>query len=118
MARARRRPMHYLATMLHDGTVLAAYPIRRPSRQTFKQDKLRVDPDGVTIEYAESGSQLRDVHNDTRTRFQDLIAANLNTRRAIRAMVLPALANLQSEVRALRAQLDRIEAAIAQYRGA
>jgi len=86
-------------------------------RKALWRDKLRVDPDGVTIEHAGSGSQLRDVHNETRTRFQDLIAANLNTRRAIRAMVLPALADLQSEVRALRAQLDRIEAAVAEHRG-
>ena len=56
---------------LHDGTVLAAFPIRRPSRQAFKRDKLRVDPDGVTIEYAGSGSELRDVRDEERTRFQD-----------------------------------------------
>ena len=117
MARARRRSLHYLAFTLYDGTVLGAFPIRKPSRQEFKRDKLRVDPDGVTIEHAGSGSELRDVRNEERTRFQDLIAANLNTRRAIRAMVLPELADIQLEVRAMRAQLDRIEATIAVDRG-
>ena len=47
--------MHYLASTLHDGTVLAAYPIRKPSKRAFKEDHLRVDADGVTIEHAGAG---------------------------------------------------------------
>lgn len=109
MTRLRRRPMHYLASTLHDGTVLAAYPIRKPSKRAFKEDHLRVDADGVTIEHAGAGGQLSDVQNDTRTRFQDIISVNLNTRRALRAMVLPGLVDLARELQVLHAQLERIE---------
>ena len=87
MRRERLRPMHFSVHRLHDGTVLAAYPIRKPSKQELKRDHVRIDPDGVAREFADGGRNLSDVHNETRTRFQDIIAANMNTRRAIRELV-------------------------------
>lgn len=107
--RARRRPMHYTVFMLHDGTVLAAFPIRKPSQRVLKQDGRRIDSDGVVVEHAGAGKELSDHRNETRCRFQDIIAASLNSRRAIRALVLPVLAQLRTEVQVLREQLDRIE---------
>lgn len=101
--------MHYSASALHDGTVLAAYPIRRPTPHVIKRDRLRIDPDGIAIEYPRSGTELRDARNEGRLRFQDIIAANLNMRRAIRDLVLPALAEIRAEVRDLRDRLDRID---------
>ena len=47
---------------------------------------------------------------ETRTRFQDIISANLNTRRAIGKLVLPYIAEVLEEVGKLREQQDRIEA--------
>ena len=101
------------AHRLHDGTVLAAYPIRKPSKQEFKRERVRIDPDGVAREFADGGRNLSDIHNETRTRFQDIIAVNLNTRRAIRELVEPLIAETREEVGKLRAQLDRIEALLA-----
>lgn len=109
MRRERRRPMHYHAHTLHDGTVLAAYPVRKPMPKTIKRDNLKIDDDGVCQEWSDSGKQLSDVRNETRTRFQDIIAVNLNTRRAIREIARPHLAALQQEMKALHDQLNRIE---------
>lgn len=112
MGRQRRRPMHFSVHRLHDGTVLAAYPIRKPSKQELKQERFRIDTDGVAREFADGGRNLSDIHNETRTRFQDIIATNLNTRRAIRELVLPRLDEVSEEVSKLRIQLDRIEAIV------
>jgi hypothetical protein len=101
--------MYYTVIMLHDGTVLAARPIRKPSQRPSNPSRRKIDPDGVAVEWAESGSDLRDNQNETRFRFMDIIAAKLNTRRAIRELVLPRVAELHDEVRNLREQLDRIE---------
>jgi hypothetical protein len=110
MARERRRPCYYMALSLHDGTVTAAYPIRRPSKQELKQNQRRIDPDGVARGYTESGYDLRNVDYLERFRFQDIISTSLNTKRAIRQLVLPRLEEMHEEMAALREQLDRIEA--------
>ena len=110
MGRQRRRPTYFSAQRLHDGTVLWAFPIRKPSKQELKREHVRIDPDGVAREFAGSGRELSDVYNETRTRFQDIIATRLNTRRAIWELVLPRLTKTMEEVGKLRAQLDRIEA--------
>lgn len=109
MRRPRRKPMHYSASSLFDGTVLAAYPVRKPAPKVIKRDNLRIDDEGVCVEWLRSGKELSDVNNDTRTRFQDIIATSLNTRRALREIVLPELAALREEVAAVRSHLERIE---------
>ena len=109
MRRPRRRPMHYSANSLFDGTVLWAYPVRKPTPKMIKRDNLKIDEEGVCSEWLGAGKELSDVNNDTRTRFQDIIATSLNTRRALREVVLPELAALRDEVAAVRSQLDRIE---------
>lgn len=110
MRRQRRRPMYYTAgRSLHDGTILAAYPVRKPLPKTIKREKIRSDEDGVCKEFAGAGKELSDVHNETRMRFQNIIATRLNTRRAIREMVLPCLIKLQSDVNEIRNQLDQLQ---------
>lgn len=106
----RRRPMYYTAHLLHDGTVLSAFPIRRPSKQELRLYRTRIDADGLARVWADAGKDLCDVQNETRTRFQDIVANRLNTRRAIRQLVLPSLVATLEEIGKLRVQLDRIEA--------
>ena len=118
MRRPRRRPMCYSAHCLHDGTVLAAYPVRKPIRRVMKRDRLRLDSDGVCQEWAQAGRELGNANYEGRLRFQDIIAANLNTRRAIRSLVVPALADIQAEVTALRQQVDRLELLLGSQGGA
>jgi hypothetical protein len=101
--------MHYTVSSLHDGTVLSAYPIRKPVPKTMKRERLRIDEDGVCHEYARAGKELRDVCNESRMRFQNIIATRLNTRRAIREMVVPHLVKLQADVEEMCRRLERIE---------
>jgi len=108
MRRQRRRPMHYTAHSLHDGTVIAVFPVRKPTLRTIKQEKLRFDEDGVCREWSRAGQELSDVYNESRTRFQDIIATRLNTRRAIREMVHPYLLKLQKDIDEVHKKLDRV----------
>lgn len=109
MSTVRQRAIHYNVFVLPDGTVLSAFPVRKPSPVVLKRDRLRIDSDGVTREYSIPGKELSDVHNENRTRLQDVVATRLNTRRALRELVLPELKAMQNDIRSLRTQLDRIE---------
>ena len=109
MRRPRRRPVYYSATSLNDGTVLTAYPMRKPAPKVMKRDHLKIDMEGVCKEWLRPGWELSDVNYDTRFRFQNILATNLNTRRAIRELVLPVLTDIRQEIAGLRAQLDSID---------
>ena len=109
MRRPRRRPVYYSAMSLNDGTVLTAYPMRKPGPKRMKQDHLKIDADSVCEEWLSPGWELSDSYNEVRFRFQNILATKLNIRRAIREMILPVLTDMQQEIAALRAQLDRIE---------
>jgi hypothetical protein len=113
MRRQRRRLMHYSGFALHDGTVLAMSPIRKPTPHMIKRDRLSIDEDGVCQEYAGAGRELSDVHNETRMRFLDIIATRLNTRRSLRELVLPALLKLQTDIDEMRRQLADIQRLLA-----
>ena len=109
MQRQRRRPMHYSVIGLYDGTVKSAYPVRKPIPKIIKRDKIQIDEDGVCSEWMGAGKELSDVYNETRTRFQDIIATRLNTRRAIREMILPCLFKLQKDMDEVGKKLDHIQ---------
>jgi hypothetical protein len=108
MSRNRRRPTYYHVHCLRDGTIIAAYPVRKPTPHTLKRDNRRIDDDNVCAEYDTSGDQLRDVKNDGRTRFQDIISNALNVRRAVRQLVIPHLNELASQLAAISAHLERL----------
>ncbi len=108
MKRERRRPIYYLASDLFDGTVLAACPIRKPHTKSLKRDGTRIDPDGVADGSSRGGKHLSDPKYGDSTRFLDIIATRLNTRRAIRELVLPPMAKLQDDIDALRAEVTRL----------
>ena len=101
--------MYFCAHALHDGTVVAAYPIRKPSPQELRDRRIPIDPEGVAREFAHVWKDIS-VDNQTRTRFQSVIATDLNTRRALRELVLPALDEALEKIQALQSQLDRMEA--------
>lgn len=109
MRRQKRRPMHYSVHSLHDGTIIAAFPVRKPIPKVIKQDKLKIDEDGVCREWADAGKELSNVRNESRTRFQNIIATRLNTRRAIREILSPQLYSLQKDVDSIRNQLGEIK---------
>lgn len=113
MRRPRKRALHYLASSLHDGTVLGACPIRKPATRIMKRDGMRTDADGITKELSRAGRELSDCRYEGRIRFQDIIANRLNTRRALREIVLVPLKKLHAEVVTLREEVARLTRAIA-----
>lgn len=115
MRRQQRKSLHYHAEALYDGTVIAAFPIRKPLPKVIKRDHLRIDDDGVCREWLRAGQELRDPNNETRFRFQNIIATSLNARRALREIVLPRLTALQAEIAAVRTHLGHIEQMLQQY---
>ncbi len=117
MRRQKRRQIYYSAHSLHDGTVLAAFPVRKPVPKTIKREKLRIDEEGVCREWAGGGQELSDVYNEGRTRFQDIIATHLNTRRAIREIICPHLLKLQKDMDDVRNKLDSIQQLIKNQSG-
>ena len=112
MRRKPRRPTYYTVSCLRDGTVVAAFPVRKPAPKILKRDKLRIDADNVCREYVRSGSEIGNAMYEGRIRFQDIISNMLNTRRAIREIVLPRLGDMETNLAALQSQLQRIEHAI------
>lgn len=116
MRRPRRRAMYYSASSLHDGTILAAHPMRKPAPRIMKRDGMRTDDDGVTQEFSRAGRELSDWNNETRMRFQDVVANRLNTRRAIRDLVLAPLAEMKTEMATLRMEIARLTQALAESR--
>ena len=113
MRRQARRPIHYSAFALRDGTIIASYPIRKPTPKAIKRDKLRIDEDGVSREWFTSSKEFFDFDKSVRIRLQDIISIRLNTRRTIREIMLPELAVLREEVQALGNQMNRIEQLLA-----
>ena len=110
MRRQRRRPLYYYASCLYDGTIVASFPIRKPIPKTIKQDKIKIDEDGVCDRgWYTSGREFSDVNVENRFRFQDIIATRLNTRRAIREMVFPYFKKLEKEIGEVNEKLDCIQ---------
>ena len=109
MRRQRRRPIHYHAISLFDGTVIATFPMRKPTPKTIKRDHLKIDEDGICKESFRAGKELSSTLTENRFRFQDIIANRLNARRALRELVLPELAAIREELATVRSQLQCIE---------
>ena len=100
--------MFYHAISLHDGTVIAAYPMRKPAPRIIKRDHILFDSDGALRGNSRAGHDLSDTRVENRFRFQDIVANNLNTRRAIRELVLASIAELSAEVSRLQLLVDQL----------
>src|ERR1043166_9570036 len=105
MRRTQGRNTYYTAFCLKDGTVTSALPKRRPSKRIMKRDHLGLDADNVCKEYVSSGRQLLTIPLEERRRFIDIFAISLNSRRALRQIVLPRLAAIEAQLGAVSDQL-------------
>jgi hypothetical protein len=108
MRRQRRRPLHYSAISLFDGTVLAAYPVRKPAPKVIKRDNLKIDQEGVCREFMQGGQEIIRSPEEARFRFMDVMANRLNMRRAVRELVQPELVAIREELATVRSLLERI----------
>ena len=113
----RRKPVYYTASSMNDGTVLAAYPVRKPAARIMKRDGDKLDDDGVCKEFVGSYVRSFDFNDPGRFRFFDIMANRLNTRRAIREVVLPELKVIQAEVAALRDEVRELKTVLSQRAG-
>ena len=116
MRRKKRRPMHYYSNCLYDGTIVATFPIRKPTPKKIRQDNLRIDEDGVCDRgWYSAGKIFSDVTMDNRFRFQDIMANCLNTRRAMREILIPRLQKLERDADAIHNKLDQIHQMLTDY---
>lgn len=109
MRRKRRKPIYFEASSLYDGTVLAAYPVRKPTAKMQKQGSFRLDADNIGSEFVGAGGELSRIEHDNRFRFQDIIANRLNVRRALRDLVLPRIESLEERLAGIESGLNRLE---------
>lgn len=105
----KKRDVHYVALAYRDGAVIACYPERKPSDKKMKEDGLRIDPDLVFRERHYRCDEFRAGELEQRVRTCDLLSNRINTRRALREIVLPRLDELETKLDAMQEQLDRME---------
>ncbi|QDV55474.1 hypothetical protein [Rosistilla oblonga] len=98
----RRRMVYSTTAGFYDGSVIACGPERKPSAKRMKEDGIFIDDDGVFKESHYSASYWKTWDVEQRVKAVTILANRLNTRRAIRELVLP-------EIAAIAATLDRIE---------
>ncbi len=109
MRRKQRKPVYYTVTGLNDGTVMAAYPVRKPAARIMKRDGQKLDADNVCREFLGNYVGAFKFDDDGRFRFFDIMANRLNTRRAIRELILPEMQAVREEIAALRSDIrDRV----------
>ena len=110
MRRQRKRPLFYYADCMYDGTVTAAYPIRKPLPKRIKEYKIKIDEDGICDEgNYRPGKCFSDRRIENRFRFQDIISNRLNTRRALREIAMPELSKIRGDINAIQSQLNQIK---------
>lgn len=105
----RHRPVHYTTFAFPDGAVTSCTPGRKPLPKRIKQDGLHIDADFVCKEYLSVPGEFCGWSDEQRVRFSDLMANRMNTRRAIRDIVMPVLADIQLSLEKLNNRLNDIE---------
>jgi hypothetical protein len=109
MRRHRRRSVYFRTFCLQDGVVITAYPDRKPLAKSLKQDRQAIDKDNVCHEDFLSTKEFMEI-GANRGRFQDVLSNALNTRRNLRELILPELAEIKAELVALRTELASLAA--------
>ena len=104
-----RRKVHYFTSGFSDGAVISAGPDRKPSAKALKERGLRVDSDGVFCETRYGPSEWHLWDDQQRVKVVTVLANRLNTRRAIRELVLPELASIQKTLANIQRRLDKID---------
>jgi len=109
----KRRPFHFTSFSLPGGVSYAASPIRKPytrkgKKALFTQD----DPDLVSQEFESSLDEYEAYPAEAKQRFLPVLANRINTRRALRELVLPEIAALADTLQRIERRLDAIERSV------
>lgn len=107
--KSHRRKVYSVTFGFSDGAVTACAPERKPSPKRMKEDGIHICPDGVFREYKYSPTDWHSWEDEQRVRAVMVLANRLNTRRAIRELVLPELTAIQTAIADVRERLERIE---------
>ncbi len=110
--RARRRKIHYTTSGFGDGSVISAGPQRKPSAKKIKERGYHIDEDGVFNESFYSPSEWVSWELHQRVKAVTVLANRINTRRALRELVLPEIAALASTLERIEKRLDAIERSV------
>ncbi|MEL7499016.1 MAG: hypothetical protein AAFN77_15520 [Planctomycetota bacterium] len=105
----RRRKVYSIAHGFHDGAVFACGPERKPSEKRIKEEGIYVCPDGVFKEDLRSPTEWQSWDVEQRVKTVTILANRLNTRRAIRELVLPELEEIQNSLVEINERLKRLE---------
>ena len=103
--------MHYFTSGFRDGSVISAGPLRRPSAR-----KIKKGIDGVCCESFHSTDYWTTWELEQRAKAVTILVHRINTRRAIRELVLPALAEIRMRLIEATTCLERLERAVAELR--
>ena len=117
MRRQRRKPVYYAVTGLNDGTVMAAYPVRKPAARIMKRDGQKLDADNVCREFMGNYVGAFKLDDPGRLRFFDIFANRLNARRAMRELILPEIQAVREEIAALRDEIRHLAATLSERTG-
>ena len=107
--KTRRRMVYSNAFCMHDGSVFACGPERKPTANRIKQEGIFIDDDGVFKEALYDPTSWKSWSDDQREKLVTILANRLNTRRAIRELILPELAAIQATLADIQKRLDRTE---------
>jgi hypothetical protein len=110
----QRKPVHYTAIAYQDGAVIAAFPMVKPTAKHLKERKQVVDADGVCIESKYAWQGFGTFPDAERRHLATLHANRLNTRRALREIVLQELTSIQAAVARLSEQIEQLDRRLAQ----
>lgn len=109
MAR-KRRPVYFQCFNLPGGATYAATPTRKPyTKKGEKPSPLANDPDLVATELETTLDDYDAYPTDTKQRAFPVLANRINTRRAIRELVLPELTAIVETLGRIEERLDRLE---------
>ena len=105
----RRRMVHSVTFGFHDGAVIACGPSTKPSNRRIKEEGIYVCPDGVFSEHYYSPTYWHTFKLEERREITATLANRLNTRRAIRELVMPQLEAIQQALDSISKRLEQIE---------
>jgi hypothetical protein len=107
----RLRPVHYVSFSVPGGASYFAAPSRKPNaRDILAQD----DPDLVSKEFTDKITDYEKQPDELRRRAGPVFANRINTRRAIRELILPELKAIQATLADIQSRLARVESVIGQ----
>jgi hypothetical protein len=105
----RRRDVYSVAFVFPDGSAFGCAPQRKPSDKRLKEDNAYIDEDLVFREYKYRPDDWVTWPDDHRRELSQIMAILLNTRRAIRELVLPELEGIKATLADIQKRLEHIE---------